>query len=392
MDTDKLNPDILAKYMAQSPLDTQDWDEEATIIGGLSFDEEPLEEEGLLLEGMGFRHVLGLAPVLLGRDAGCTLSLNSKTVSRYHLAIYKFGKHYWMRDLHSTNGILHNQVKTLHAVIRAGDQLQLGDQAFQVLGAPPLQEEYAKQCIVVFLDLADSTRLSEKEGKAFTQAIQTEISKLEDRILVYRGLPLKQLGDGLMCAFGLYALPAGGLSVADQALAFAWEAVRAFRTIPDYPHLRLRVGLHMGEITLRHEEAAIDIFGDTVNLASRLEYTNKEYGTQIMISEALYHEASRTRPFLREVDTVRVAGKEEPVKIYAWDENSQAPGSDSILSAYHQALTLYRQGKFPQARACLQAPNLHKDTVAQTLARRLHTLPENAPEDWDGIWQLEKIT
>lgn len=390
MDTDKLDPSVLNHYLQAKPSGLDDWDEDATIIRERLLEETESAAEGLIIAGMGHRHALGLTPVLLGRDPGCTLPLNSRTVSRYHLALYLFGRHYWMRDLHSTNGVFLNQVRTWQAVIRAGDQIQLGDQSFQILSGPACEENYARECVVVFLDLADSTRLAEKEGEAFTQAIQAEISRLEDRVLVYRGIPVKHLGDGLMCAFGLSSLPANMLNPADQALAFAWEAIKAFRKLPAYPNLRLRAGLHLGEVTLSQEEATLDLFGDTVNLASRLEFCNKEYGTQILVSQTLQLQTERTRSFLREMDTVRVPGKAEPVTLYCWDESRLNPGAEARQQAYQEGLGLYRQGRFAQARACLSTPTLAHDPPTQTLLRRMHEWSDGPPVQWDGIWQLEK--
>jgi len=390
MSTEKLDPSTVDTFLATSAhADLDDWDEDATIIGDLGMVETPVAVSGLMLKGMGLQYALGLSPVLLGRDAGCTLTLNSKTISRYHLAIYKFGQHYRVRDLHSTNGVLLNQVRVSQAVIRAQDHIQLGDQSFQVLPAPHDPEPYARETVVLFLDLANSTGLAERYGEAFNLFIQSEIAKLEDRALIYRGIPIKNLGDGLMCAFGLATPEPNSLAAPDQALAFAWEAVRSFRQITAYPDLRLRAGIHVGEVSFAEQES-LDLFGDTVNLASRLEYCNKEYGTQIMVSQALQAKTQRCQPFLREVDTVRVAGKEEPVTLYAWEENSLSPGAESMFQAYLQALQLYRLGKFPQARSCLASPQLSQDALAQHLLHRLDELPEMAPDNWSGIWQLEK--
>lgn len=390
MSTEKLEPSTVDKFLPTSPhAGLDDWDEEATIIGDLGMVEETVSTAGLMLKGMGLQYNLGVAPVLLGRDAGCTLTLNSKMISRYHLAIYKFGGHYRVRDLHSTNGVLLNQVRVSQSVIRAQDLIQLGDQSFQVLPAPHPPEPYTGECVVLFLDLANSTGLAERYGEAFNLFIQAEIAKLEDRVLIHRGIPIKNLGDGLMCAFGLGPQQPHTLSPPDQAVAFAWEAVRGFRQLNTYPDLRLRVGIHLGEVSYADQES-LDLFGDTVNLASRLEYCNKEYGTQIMVSQALQAKTQRCQPFLREVDTVRVAGKEEPITLYAWEEHSLSPGAESQFQAYLQALQLYRMGKFPQARSCLASPQLSQDILAQNLLHRLHELPEMAPDDWSGIWQLEK--
>lgn len=390
MDTDKLDPSVLSRYAQTCPSDAGDWDQEETVIGNLPQTHAQSTANTLILEGMGHRCTLGLTPVLLGRDAGCTLTLNARTISRYHLALYPFGKHYWLRDLHSTNGVFLNQFRTRQAVIRAGDRIQVGDQHFQILSGPLHKESYARECVVVFLDLADSTHWAEKEGESFSQAIQAEISRLEDRVLIYRGIPLKHLGDGLMCAFGLSALPPNALNAADQALLFAWEAVKAFRTLPAYPHLRLRAGLHFGEVTLIQEETCLDLLGDTVNLASRLESCNKEYGTHILVSQSLQRQTQRTRSYLRELDTVRLPGKTEAITLYGWDESCLHPGADAIQQAYGQALQLYRQGRFAEARACLSNPALAQDPPTQALLRRIYTWPDQTPPSWEGIWQLEK--
>ena len=57
------------------------------------------------------------------------------------------------------------------------------------------------------------------------------------------------------------------------------------------------------------------VMGDTINLGSRLEGTNKQYGTRIIISEFTYAKV-KDRVYARELDDIRVKGKNEPVKIY----------------------------------------------------------------------------
>jgi len=55
--------------------------------------------------------------------------------------------------------------------------------------------------------------------------------------------------------------------------------------------------------------------GDNVNLGARLEGTNKQYLTQIIISEYTYG-LVKNRVIARELDTIRVKGKNKPVVIY----------------------------------------------------------------------------
>jgi class 3 adenylate cyclase len=387
MSTDKLDPSVLEDYLHELPGRAEaEWDADATIVRELG----PRPEhglEGLSLEQGGQRYPLELTPFLIGRDPGCTLALNSRTISRHHLAIYPFGQHYWVRDLHSTNGVRLNQRPVSQAVIRAGDQLHVGEYSFRLFKSAQPIGDYERECVVLFLDLENSTLLSEREGSPFTQAIQQEFSRLEDRILILRGHPIKQLGDGLMCAFGLTPWSEGD-SAPERALNFAVEAVAAFAALSRYPGLRLRVGLHVGEVSLSREDAALDVFGDTVNLASRLEYCNKTYGTQILLSERVWHELPRHRQSLREIDTLRVPGRCEPVTLYSWEPPD--PTRVRRYAAYAEALSLYRAGQFTLLQQKLQTGLLSHDRAAQVLRQRLDTLSEQAVPGWDGVWQLSK--
>jgi len=57
------------------------------------------------------------------------------------------------------------------------------------------------------------------------------------------------------------------------------------------------------------------VIGDGVNLASRLEGANKYYGSSILISEFTFRQLKGNYLF-REVDRMRVKGKNEPVTVY----------------------------------------------------------------------------
>lgn len=347
-----------------------------------------LNEYTLRILGENASHQLDLAPILIGRDPRCDLVISSRSVSRFHCVIYRAGKQTLIRDLHSTNGVFLNQVKVSSAPLRVGDKFQIGDLSYKVVIGPPRQQKYQPECVVMFMDIADSTRLSEEYGSAFAQFMHQQIARIEDEVFTLAGLPVKHLGDGLMCAFGIWPAAAPDYSAADAALSAGLQAIRHIQQLTRFPDLSLRVGMAYGEVSLRQQEG-IDLFGDTVNLASRLEYSNKLYGTQLMLSESFFNQLQQ-RASLREVDTVRVKGKNQPIRIFSWDERLSSSRQFLYTGFYHMGLEAYRKGDFQLARGFFERGVAEKDPLSLCMRERVEQLLVKPPLQWDGIWNLEK--
>jgi len=387
MSTDRLDPDELALLAAFSAYEDSDaFDEDATFIG-CALDVKP-RAQGLALR-IGDR-VLPLppSPAIIGRDPTCNIRLDSRSVSRAHAAIYRLGQHYVVRDLHSTNGVLLNQVLVSQAPIRAGDRLQMSDQHLEIIPGSEALPSYQSQCTVLFFDLSNSTRLIEQHGPGFNHMLQGELSKLEDRIIQAYGCPIKNLGDGLMAAFGLWPAPSPLYHAGLKALEVATAIAQHMQQITAFPGLQVRIGLSYGPVTALEKENHLDLFGDTVNLAARLEQANKEYHTGILLSRELAEQLP-ARQLLQEIDTVRVAGLETPVTLYTWLPlgNGLAPGD---LVTYQAGLEAYRSGAWSEAWALLSRLSAQGMGPARTLCQRIESLNKQPPENWDGIWQLQK--
>ena len=134
------------------------------------------------------------------------------------------------------------------------------------------------------------------------------------------------------------------------------------------------------------------VIGDAVNLASRLEGTNKTYGTRVLISEAtdrLAADAVETR----EIDWVLVLGKTEPQRIFELLGRKGEVAGDrlELRDAFALALAAYRSGAWEDARAAFEnCLAIHPcDAPSKVFLGRLARFQSAAPpSDWTGVWSL----
>jgi adenylate cyclase len=130
------------------------------------------------------------------------------------------------------------------------------------------------------------------------------------------------------------------------------------------------------------------IIGDCVNLASRLEGVNKEYGTGTIIGEdtwALVREQFVTR----ELDWIKVKGKHRPVAIYELMSEAGAtdPRQQAVLTRFAEGLALYRAQRWTEAEAAFAgALELDRqDGPSRVFSHRCEYYRNHAPESWDGV-------
>ena len=133
--------------------------------------------------------------------------------------------------------------------------------------------------------------------------------------------------------------------------------------------------------------------GDTVNLASRLEGANKYYGARIL-------SASRPAPtlanktLLREIDLMRVKGKDAPVAVYesmGYLTEETFPNLAPAVARYAEGIRHYRAREFKDALQCFKETlvlNPGDKPSRLYVERAEHFIASPPPDDWDGVWTM----
>lgn len=129
------------------------------------------------------------------------------------------------------------------------------------------------------------------------------------------------------------------------------------------------------------------VIGDHVNLASRLEGVNKEYLTKICVSENTYKKTKHDF-FFRELDTIRVKGKEQGVKIYELVGYLDNPSfSKEKYLTYESALSLYYLGEYEKAQSIFAGNT--EDPTSAIMMKRCQDVLSGKIEVVDGVYEMK---
>ncbi len=186
---------------------------------------------------------------------------------------------------------------------------------------PPELGGVDKQLTVFFSDVRGFTTLSESmTPQELLNHLNVYFTVMTDIILEYKGTLDKYVGDEIMCFWG------APLPQEEHALLACRCALKQMRALdelnaswPPERRINIGIGINSGIMTVGNvgSEGRMNytLMGDPVNLGARLEGTNKQYGTTIIISEFTYG-LVRDQVTVRELDNIRVKGKNKPVLIY----------------------------------------------------------------------------
>jgi len=130
-----------------------------------------------------------------------------------------------------------------------------------------------------------------------------------------------------------------------------------------------------------------------VNLSSRLEGLNKDYGTHILVNETTYAGAKDSGFVFRELDLIRVKGKNQPVVIYelVCEVASLTPEIEMQLDCFESARKLYQGRRWSEAQSAFQSiiDRWPEDGPARAYWKRCQEyLFDEPPANWDGVFTM----
>ena len=246
---------------------------------------------------------------------------------------------------------------------------------------------------VMFADIAGFTGLSERLGDKIILLLSRYLDAVSAEVNTHHGTIDKFIGDAVMAFWGA---PASNPDHALEACRAAFASQRALHEngiVDDKGEpLRIRIGINSGDMLVGNIGSEVrlnyTVIGDAVNVASRLEGANKQYGTEIMIGPDTRRLAGDSI-YVRELDLLAVYGRAGGMPIYELLGIAGAdPDPSSWVASYELGLRAYRMRDF--TAAIVQFENVLQarpfDGPSKIMVERCQTFLESPPsENWSGV-------
>ena len=220
---------------------------------------------------------------------------------------------------------------------------------------------------------------------------------MTEQVLNHRGTLDKYIGDAVMALFGApipaQSHPLDACNTALDMIKVLGDVQACCPELKQIFPIHIGIGIHSGEVVVGNLGSSFHFtytaLGDNVNLSSRLEGLTKQYGVNIIISESTYEHVHGDF-YCRELDVVRVKGKQRPIKIYELITSKETISNDTekFLTDWENCLSLYRNRLWNEAEYAFNTfiERHGENTTAQIYIDRCEHYKTTPPdEDWDGV-------
>jgi adenylate cyclase len=266
---------------------------------------------------------------------------------------------------------------------------------------PKLVEPRKTEITVMFSDIRGFTSISEKlDAQDLALFLNQYLDDMTRIVFARQGTLDKYIGDAVMAFWGAPfeepGHPGRGCNSALEMMDRVRELQKQWAA-EGKPRLDIGIGLNTGVASVGNMGSSLrygyTALGDAVNLSSRLEGLNKEYGTHIIVSESTYEEAKGEEFIFRELDLIRVKGKAQPVVIYELLARASELTAElkSRLDAYAAAQKLYKDRQWSEAQQQFQSilDQWPDDGPSRAYWKRCQEyLFDEPPSSWDGVYTM----
>jgi len=188
-----------------------------------------------------------------------------------------------------------------------------------------------KLAAIMFTDIVGYTRMMSQDEDKALQILENNRGLHKDLLILYEGQLLKEIGDGMLCSF-------------DSPSKAVKCAIDLIRKANEYKGLKLSIGIHVGEVVF----SSNDVFGDGVNIASRIEAM--AIADSVLISGKVYDEIKNKHNIkVKFVGTFNLKNDSKPREIYAIaNTRLKVPTEEDLTKSIKRASDLQEKTVIPE--------------------------------------------
>jgi class 3 adenylate cyclase len=239
------------------------------------------------------------------------------------------------------------------------------------------------------------------EPTVLVETLNRFFTVMVEAIMAHEGTVDKYIGDAIMALFGA---PAKRDDDAKRSVEAALDMVDSLKEFNLHQHkkglppFRIGIGLNYGIVTVGNigSEKKLDytVIGDAVNVSSRIQELTKQYRVDVIVSETVHAKAQREvsagRIQSRLLDTVRLRGRAEPLRVYAIARSLPAETQEA-WSMHNRAMERFYHRDFDGARRLFDAvcTAIPGDAPASAMRARCSLLVRRPPDtEWNGVVEM----
>ena len=268
----------------------------------------------------------------------------------------------------------------IDSLIANPDSLQLGGEE--------------REITAYFSDVQGFTSISENLSPVqLTELLNRYLTVMTEIILASGGTIDKYEGDAIIA---LWNAPYTQKDHAKRALEAALACQKKLEEMQDEltavtgKPFKQRIGLNTGRAVVGNmgstQRFDYTMLGDTVNLASRLEGINKQFGTYTMCSQATMESAvaNGCKLEFRKVSDIAVVGRKNGVTVFEPMQPEEFKNRSSDFENFSRAYALFEKGDFQNAKELFEKTK-DSDPAALKYIEKCNAFIKNPPENWDGV-------